>query len=181
MTRRFQILFYLLLLQEVKGFAITLSSRVQSVNRGENSRYEETSIHFHPKESSSRIHSSYSSRLHAAVSPDDFLQLQTLARSFHDMMLSTTSQTQSIATFYQDTSIINTASTILADAATTTAEAVPPTEQSWWDNYIDFVSSSISFVHSAIDQPLRNRGFDQTWGLAIFLFTAGNKLIHIFN
>ena len=29
------------------------------------------------------------------------------------------------------------------------------------------------FVHSTIDQPLRNAGFDQTWGPSIFLFTTG--------
>jgi hypothetical protein len=111
---------------------------------------------------SPRIHPNRLAMLHATTpSPDDILYLQTLVHSFHDFISTTTQST------------VHTASTLLADAATETA----PTEQSWWDTYLNFIASSISFVHSVIDQPLRNTGFDQTWGVSIFLFTAGMFLL----
>jgi hypothetical protein len=115
---------------------------------------------------SPRIHPTRLTMLHATTpSPDDILYLQTLVHSFHDFISTTT---QSTVDTTHDT-FIHTASTLIADAATETA----PTEQSWWDNYLNAIASSINFVHSVIDQPLRNTGFDQTWGVAIFLFTAG--------
>jgi len=118
------------------------------------------------KAMSPRIHPTRLTMLHATTpSPDDILYLQTLVHSFHDFISTTT---QSTVDTTHDT-FIHTASTLLADAATETA----PTEQSWWDNYLNAIASSINFVHSVIDQPLRNTGFDQTWGVAIFLFTAG--------
>jgi hypothetical protein len=96
--------------------------------------------------------------LNAISSPDD---VQALL-SFHELM-STFSQTLN-----DHDSFIYSASNFIADATVT-----DPSEQSWWDAYLNGIKSAISFVHSVIDQPLRNAGFDQTWGIAIFLFTAG--------
>jgi len=66
--------------------------------------------------------------------------------------------------------VLQTSSTFLSDAAAATAEVA---EDGWWDNYISLYKSALTLVHSAIDQPLRSVGWDQTWGISIFLFTAG--------
>ena len=104
------------------------------------------------------------SQLQAFASPDDFLHLQSLILSFGDII-----STQTTEHLNHQDAFINTASIIIADATTT----APAAEQSWWDTYLNGIKSSISLVHTAIDQPLRNAGFEQTWGVAIFLFTAG--------
>lgn len=57
----------------------------------------------------------------------------------------------------------------LADAAT--AASVDAGDKSWWDNYLEIFKGSLSLVHSTIDQPLRSIGIDQTWGVAIAVFT----------
>jgi hypothetical protein len=64
---------------------------------------------------------------------------------------------------------VSSTSTLLSDAAA----AVPDEPTGWWANYLNVYKNSLLFVHSTIDQPLRNAGFDQTWGPSIFLFTAG--------
>jgi len=63
---------------------------------------------------------------------------------------------------------VSSTSTLLSDAAA----AVPDEPTGWWANYLNVYKNSLLFVHSTIDQPLRNAGFDQTWGPSIFLFTA---------
>jgi len=57
-------------------------------------------------------------------------------------------------------------STWLADAAATT------NQNGWWQSYINIFKTTLSFVHSTIDGPLRSAGIEQTWGISIFLFTA---------
>jgi len=180
-TLRF--LHFLSLLQAITCYVVSLSSGVPSSLTREYDTYSDIRLtQYHQGLlSSSRIYPKYSSRLQVTVSPDDFHYLQSWAHSFQDMIVTTTTQAQPMdaSVYNSHDTFINTVSTLIADAtavaadATTSTEIVAPTEPSWWDNYIDFISSSISFVHSAIDQPLRNLGFDQTWGLAIFLFTAG--------
>ncbi len=60
-------------------------------------------------------------------------------------------------------------STLLSDAA---AAAVEETSGGGlWDQYLELFKYSLEFVHSVIDQPLKNAGFDQTWGVSIFAFT----------
>lgn len=66
-------------------------------------------------------------------------------------------------------------STLLSDAAAAVVEEKDP---SWWDNYLQLYKNSLEFVHSLIDQPLRNAGWDQTWGFSIFLFTACKYVIY---
>lgn len=59
---------------------------------------------------------------------------------------------------------------LLADAA----EAAKSEENSggWWESYLNVYKNSLLFVHKTIDEPLRNRGWDQTWGVSIAAFTA---------
>jgi len=64
---------------------------------------------------------------------------------------------------------LRSSSAFLSDAAVATAEKDP----GWWDNYISLYKTALTIVHSKIDQPLRDAGWDQTWGVSIFLFTAG--------
>lgn len=66
---------------------------------------------------------------------------------------------------------LRSSSAFLSDAAVATADGAK--EDGWWDNYISLYKTALTLVHSTIDQPLRNVGWDQTWGISIFLFTAG--------
>jgi hypothetical protein len=55
------------------------------------------------------------------------------------------------------------------------ADATADSTQSgggWWQSYINIFKTTLSFVHSTIDGPLRAAGIEQTWGISIFLFTA---------
>lgn len=68
-------------------------------------------------------------------------------------------------------------STLLADAAAATADAVEASpKEGWWNSYLEFMKGGLSLVHSTIDGPLRKVGIEQTWGPSIFLFTAGKCL-----
>jgi len=69
--------------------------------------------------------------------------------------------------------IIDSTSTILSDAAAATADATDVTQdEGWWQNYLNLYKSLLIGVHSTIDQPLRDSGWDQTWGVSIAAFTA---------
>jgi YidC/Oxa1 family membrane protein insertase len=60
------------------------------------------------------------------------------------------------------------------------SDAVATKENSggWWDNYLNLYKTCLLFVHDTIDQPLRNTGWDQTWGVSIAVFTAGKIVYH---
>ena len=60
-------------------------------------------------------------------------------------------------------------SILMSDAA----ETVPVQDGGWWSNYLGLFKSFLSFIHSTIDQPLRDQGITQTWGVSIAVFTAG--------
>mmetsp|Transcript_12065 Transcript_12065/g.15068 ORF Transcript_12065/g.15068 Transcript_12065/m.15068 type:complete len:471 (+) Transcript_12065:67-1479(+) len=66
--------------------------------------------------------------------------------------------------------ILSQSSTLIADAADAVAE---PVKQGWWGTYLNYFKSGLELVHGVIDQPLRNAGWDQTWGPSIALFTLG--------
>ena len=63
-------------------------------------------------------------------------------------------------------------SLILSDAATA-ATADADTDGGWWSSYLGLFKAFLTFIHSTIDQPLRDHGISQTWGVSIALFTAG--------
>eukprot|EP00553_Chaetoceros_curvisetus_P008376 CAMPEP_0204630576 /NCGR_PEP_ID=MMETSP0717-20131115/20844_1 /ASSEMBLY_ACC=CAM_ASM_000666 /TAXON_ID=230516 /ORGANISM="Chaetoceros curvisetus" /LENGTH=470 /DNA_ID=CAMNT_0051647873 /DNA_START=5 /DNA_END=1417 /DNA_ORIENTATION=- len=65
---------------------------------------------------------------------------------------------------------LDSTSTLLADAAEAVAETAE--DDGWWSIYLQTYKSALTLVHSTIDQPLRNAGWDQTWGVSIFVFTA---------
>jgi hypothetical protein len=74
------------------------------------------------------------------------------------------------------------ASTLLATAATSqfladaaAAAATTTSEQSWWDSYVSIFSWALKLVHSTINGPLQSIGIEQTWGIAIFLFTTSTS------
>lgn len=74
------------------------------------------------------------------------------------------------------TNFLSSTSSFLADATSTvTGEvAAEAAEKSgWWQTYLDTLKNVLIFIHGAIDQPLRDAGITQTWGIAIALFTAG--------
>lgn len=58
-------------------------------------------------------------------------------------------------------------STLLADAAAAASQ-----DGGWWESYLKAYKGGLTLVHSTINDPLRNMGWDQTWGVSIFLFTA---------
>jgi len=66
--------------------------------------------------------------------------------------------------------VLQSTSTFLSDSAAIAAEN---DDGGWWETYIQFYKNALIAVHSTIDQPLRNAGWDQTWGVSIALFTAG--------
>jgi len=57
-----------------------------------------------------------------------------------------------------------------ADAATATTEEAA--KNGWWQQYLSIFKNSLITVHSTIDEPLRNVGITQTWGVSIAVFTA---------
>lgn len=63
-----------------------------------------------------------------------------------------------------------------ADAAATSATE----DIGWWESYIQLYKNGLAFVHdNIVDEPLRKAGFTQTWGVSIFLFTAGVRSLLI--
>lgn len=68
--------------------------------------------------------------------------------------------------------LLESSSTLLSDAAAATADAAAADDGGWWQNYLSVYKSLLIGVHSTIDQPLRNAGWDQTWGVSIAVFTA---------
>lgn len=72
------------------------------------------------------------------------------------------------------TAVANTDAAIADAAATAPAAATAATQQAgWWYNYINIFKHALELVHSTVDGPLRAAGIEQTWGISIFLFTAG--------
>jgi len=73
------------------------------------------------------------------------------------------------------------ASTFLADASAAVADATAAVvdvadaadvDGGWWQNYLDVFRNGLLFVHDSVDQPLRDKGIEQTWGVSIAIFTA---------
>lgn len=64
-------------------------------------------------------------------------------------------------------------STLLSDAAVAAVEE----EASSWEKYLQLYKGALELVHSTIDQPLRSVGWDQTWGVSIFIFTASVRTL----
>lgn len=64
---------------------------------------------------------------------------------------------------------------VAADAATDAVDAAASTadDDSLWESYIQLYKNGLAYVHdNIVDEPLRKAGFEQTWGVSIFLFTA---------
>lgn len=70
------------------------------------------------------------------------------------------------------TQSIHSTSSLLSDAAAAVAEDAAEGGDGWWDNYLNLYKTFLIFVHSTIDGPLKNVGWDQTWGVSIFAFTT---------
>jgi hypothetical protein len=71
-------------------------------------------------------------------------------------------------------------SMLLADAVSidgATVDAAVVADAGWWQNYLQVFKSVLVFVHSTVDQPLRNMGITQTWGISIAIFTAGTSFL----
>jgi len=71
-------------------------------------------------------------------------------------------------------------SSALAVDATDAAATAAAEDIGWWETYIQLYKNGLAFVHdSIVDEPLRKAGFTQTWGVSIFLFTAGVRSLLI--
>ena len=68
--------------------------------------------------------------------------------------------------------LLESSSSLLSDAAAATADAVADDDGGWWQSYLSVYKSLLVTVHSTIDQPLRDAGWDQTLGVSIAVFTA---------
>ena len=109
-----------------------------------------------------------------AIDPTHFIQ--------HDVSLWTDS---SALTYLADAAAgvldPNTATGALQDAGTAVEnvmQAAASTEieiakdEGWWQAYLNIFKETLNLIHNTIDEPLRNNGVTQTWGISIALFTA---------
>lgn len=62
---------------------------------------------------------------------------------------------------------------MLADASAAATEMRPDGGPGWWQAYLNIFKNTLQFVHQTVDQPLRDAGITQTWGISIALFTIG--------
>jgi hypothetical protein len=85
---------------------------------------------------------------------------------------------ESLSSAVSASTALSTAATsqFLADVAAATA-ATTATEQSWWDSYVNIFSWALKLVHSTINGPLQSLGIEQSWGIAIFLFTTSTSKV----
>ena len=85
---------------------------------------------------------------------------------------------QSVSQFMDSLSTSST-TLLVSDAV----EAIVEEEQSsgggLWESYLQIFKSCLEIVHSTIDAPLRSIGWDQTWGVSIFLFTACESILFL--
>lgn len=114
--------------------------------------YAATSSAFLPSARTNRI--AKTTNLQVVPSPDE---LSSLGHAAHDFFAST--------------------STLLSDAAAATAEEAK--EASWWDNYLQIFKNILTFVHDTVDGPLSKAGIENTWGIAIALFTMSMRALLI--
>lgn len=108
------------------------------------------------------------------VAPPDMADLHNL----HGIIAQTSTWIADSATLAVDAVDVS----AVADAAAATAEVAKDAakENSWWESYIQLYKNGLAFVHdNIVDEPLRKMGFDQTWGVSIFLFTAGVRSLLI--
>lgn len=63
-------------------------------------------------------------------------------------------------------------SVLLSDAADAVADAVAEDDGGLWRQWLNIFRNGLDLAHSKLDGPLRNAGFENTWGISIFLFTA---------
>jgi len=70
---------------------------------------------------------------------------------------------------------IHASSTLLADASEAVADVAADANEKvgWWGQYLQTFKGILVWVHSQVDQPLRDMGITQTWGISIAIFTAG--------
>jgi hypothetical protein len=71
--------------------------------------------------------------------------------------------------------ILTSTSTLLSDAAAAAADA-PKEDGGWWQSYLQIFKNILVFEHGLIDQPLKNAGIENTWGIAIALFTCSKSV-----
>jgi len=120
----------------------------------------------------------------ALASTSDAFNIQSRSVSYRthtasklNLVPETLSQVHDVHSVLQDvdfntlSDILSSSSHILSDASAAAAEASNQ-DGGWWDSYLNLYKSSLLFVHNAIDQPFKNSGWDQTWGIAIAAFTA---------
>lgn len=106
-----------------------------------------------PKSTRSSIQKS--SQLHFGLDPNHITDAISSSNSFdvHTFLATTSANTQ-----------------WLADAAVATADQAAD-DGGWWGNFIDAFKYGITFIHNAVDGPLRSFGVENTWGISIALFT----------
>jgi hypothetical protein len=75
--------------------------------------------------------------------------------------------------------VISSSFHLLSDAAV--AAKNEQESSGWWESYLNLYKNSLLFVHKTIDEPLRNRGWDQTWGVSIAAFTARKFATTVFS
>ena len=94
---------------------------------------------------------------------NDLDSLQTSIQSAHDL-------------FHMNIQLHS--SMLLSDAADAVADAASDAakDDGWWQSYLKLFKSGLVFVHSTVDEPLRNLGFTETWGPSIALFTLGKSI-----
>ena len=97
----------------------------------------------------------------------------------HSLNHLTTMITSSQNLLAQTSTWIADSSAVAVDVSDAAAAAAAE-DIGWWETYIQLYKNGLAFVHdSIVDEPLRKAGFTQTWGVSIFLFTAGVRSLLI--
>jgi YidC/Oxa1 family membrane protein insertase len=97
----------------------------------------------------------------------------------HSLNHLTTMITSSQHLLAQASTWIADSSAVAVDASDAAAVAAAE-DIGWWESYIQLYKNGLAFVHdNIVDEPLKKAGFTQTWGVSIFLFTAGVRSLLI--
>ena len=99
---------------------------------------------------------------HAVVPPEVHSLLTDSVNTWSHLLNADAATT---ATAAADALTDATSSMTLAEAAAEVAKE--ESSGGWWASYLNIFKSSLLLVHNTIDQPLRNAGVKQAWGVSI--------------
>ena len=144
---------------------------------------------FAPTQSSSPLHfqtaiSRRSNRRNIAtnmnVVPEILIGGDSIMHSINHLSSMMITPSQHANLFAQTSTWIANSAAVAVDASDSSAATAAAEDIGLWESYIQLYKNGLAFVHdNIVDEPLRKAGFTQTWGVSIFLFTAGVRSLLI--